>query len=127
MAERWNLEQLRLFVRVAELRSFSAVAREQRKAQSAVSSAIALLEADLGVGLFDRSSGRQPRLSESGAALLGGGARLAPRRTAGASRAVAGGAFRGALACDRLGLQGKSSSGAQARRKRASKQCTTGG
>ncbi|MHC6227716.1 LysR family transcriptional regulator [Pseudomonas sp. X10] len=70
MAEHWNLEQLRLFVRVAELRSFSAVAREQRKAQSAVSSAIALLEADLGVTLFERSSGRQPRLTEKGAALL---------------------------------------------------------
>lgn len=48
MAEQWNLEQLRTFLRVAELRSFSAVAREQRKAQSAISSAIALLETDLG-------------------------------------------------------------------------------
>ncbi|MBC3422417.1 MULTISPECIES: LysR family transcriptional regulator [unclassified Pseudomonas] len=70
MAEQWNLEQLRLFVQVAELRSFSAVARAQRKAQSAVSNAIALLEADLGVTLFERSSGRQPRLTESGEALL---------------------------------------------------------
>lgn len=70
MAEQWNLEQLRMFVRVAELRSFSAVAREQRKAQSAVSNGIALLEADLGVTLFERSSGRQPRLSEAGATLL---------------------------------------------------------
>src|SRR5476649_1638638 len=66
----WNLDQLRLFVSVAEQRSFSAVARDQRKAQSAVSSAIALLEADLGVNLFDRSSGRQPRLTEAGSALL---------------------------------------------------------
>ncbi|MGH8440271.1 MAG: LysR family transcriptional regulator, partial [Pseudomonas sp.] len=70
MAEQWNLEQLRLFVGVAEQRSFSAVARTQRKAQSAVSTAIALLEADLGVTLFERSSGRQPRLTEAGAALL---------------------------------------------------------
>ena len=70
MAEQWSLDQLRLFLRVAELRSFSAVAREQRKAQSAISNAIALLEADLGVTLFERSSGRQPRLTESGAALL---------------------------------------------------------
>ena len=52
MAEHWNLEQLRTFLRVAELRSFSAVAREQRKAQSAISSAIALLETDLGLTLF---------------------------------------------------------------------------
>lgn len=66
----WNLEQMRLFVRVAEQRSFSAVARDMRRAQSAVSSSIALLESDLGVGLFERSSGRQPRLTEAGAALL---------------------------------------------------------
>ncbi|WP_422420683.1 LysR family transcriptional regulator [Pseudomonas sp. GZD-222] len=70
MAEQWNLEQLQLFVGVAEQRSFSAVARTQRKAQSAVSNAIALLEADLGVTLFERSSGRQPRLTEAGATLL---------------------------------------------------------
>lgn len=66
----WNLDQLQLFVRTAECRSFSAVARETGRAQSAVSTAIALLEADLGVPLFDRSSGRQPRLTEAGAALL---------------------------------------------------------
>jgi DNA-binding transcriptional LysR family regulator len=66
----WNLEQMRLFVSVAEQRSFSAVARDMRRAQSAVSSAIALLESDLGVSLFERSSGRQPRLTEAGTALL---------------------------------------------------------
>ncbi|WP_026144872.1 LysR family transcriptional regulator [Pseudomonas asplenii] len=66
----WNLEQMRLFVDVAEQRSFSAVARQQRKAQSAVSSAIALLEDDLGVLLFERSSGRQPRLTAAGESLL---------------------------------------------------------
>ena len=70
MNMQWNLEQLRLFVSVAELRSFSAVARQQRKAQSAISNAIALLEEDLGVSLFERSSGRQPKLSEAGSALL---------------------------------------------------------
>lgn len=66
----WNLEQIRLFVSVAEQRSFSAVARDLQRAQSAVSNAIALLEADLGVSLFERSSGRQPRLTEAGSALL---------------------------------------------------------
>ena len=66
----WNLEQLRLFVGVAEMRSFSALARRLGRAQSAVSGAIALLEADLGVLLFERSSGRQPRLTPAGAALL---------------------------------------------------------
>ena len=70
MSVQWNLEQMRLFVSVAEQRSFSAVARDQRKAQSAVSSGIALLEADLGVSLFDRSSGREPRLTEAGTVLL---------------------------------------------------------
>ena len=39
MSMQWNLEQLRVFVAVAEQRSFSAVARQQRKAQSAISSA----------------------------------------------------------------------------------------
>lgn len=66
----WNLEQIRLFVSVAEQRSFSAVARQSKRAQSAVSSAIASLEADLGVILFDRSSGRQPQLTAAGSALL---------------------------------------------------------
>lgn len=70
MNMQWSLEQLHLFVSVAEQRSFSAVARDQRKAQSAVSSSIALLEEDLGVSLFDRSSGRQPKLTEAGTALL---------------------------------------------------------
>lgn len=70
MSVQWNLEQMRLFVSVAEQRSFSAVARDQRKAQSAVSTGIALLEADLGLSLFERSSGRQPRLTEAGSVLL---------------------------------------------------------
>ncbi|WP_439860734.1 LysR family transcriptional regulator [Pseudomonas sp. MBLB4136] len=66
----WNLEQIRLFISVAEGRSFSAVARQMNRAQSAVSTAIAQLEADLGVQLFARSSGRQPQLTEAGASLL---------------------------------------------------------
>jgi DNA-binding transcriptional LysR family regulator len=66
----WNLEQIRLFISVAEGRSFSAVARRMNRAQSAVSTAIAQLEADLGVQLFARSSGRQPLLTEAGASLL---------------------------------------------------------
>jgi len=66
----WNLEQIRLFVGVAEGQSFSAVARQMNRAQSAVSTAIAMLETDLGVLLFERSSGRQPRLTVAGASLL---------------------------------------------------------
>ena len=52
----WNLDQLQLFVRTAESRSFSAAARQTGRAQSAVSTAIALLESDLGVTLFERST-----------------------------------------------------------------------
>ena len=59
MSVQWNLDQMRLFVSVAEQRSFSAVARGQRKAQTAVSDGIALLEADLGGSLVERSSGEQ--------------------------------------------------------------------
>ncbi|WP_285960634.1 LysR family transcriptional regulator [Pseudomonas tohonis] len=66
----WNLEQIRLFVSVAEGQSFSSAARRLNRAQSAVSSSIALLEADLGVTLFERSSGRQPRLTAAGGTLL---------------------------------------------------------
>jgi len=66
----WNLDHIRLFVGVAEAQSFSAAARRLNRAQSAVSNAIAMLEADLGVVLFERSSGRQPRLTTAGASLL---------------------------------------------------------
>ena len=55
----WSLEQIRLFVSVADGQSFSAVGRQIQRAQSAVSNAIAMLETDLGVRLFERSSGRQ--------------------------------------------------------------------
>lgn len=67
---RWNLEQLQVFLSVAEGQSFSSVGRRMNRAQSAVSTAIAMLETDLGVLLFERSSGRQPRLTAAGTALL---------------------------------------------------------
>jgi len=50
---------------VAERGSFSAAARVLGKAQAAVSTAMANLEVDLGVTLFDRS-GRLPRLTLAG-------------------------------------------------------------
>ncbi|WP_323016766.1 LysR family transcriptional regulator [Castellaniella sp.] len=65
----WNLDQLRQFVATAELGSISAAARQLGKVQSAVSTAIALLEADLGVVLFDRS-GHRAVLSDAGQLLL---------------------------------------------------------
>jgi DNA-binding transcriptional LysR family regulator len=64
-----NPDSLRAFVLAAELGSFSAAARQMRKAQSAVSTAIANLEVDAGVELFDRR-GRSPILTEEGRSLL---------------------------------------------------------
>ncbi|MGB6243106.1 MAG: LysR family transcriptional regulator [Castellaniella sp.] len=65
----WNLDQLRQFVATAEQGSISAASRQLGKAQSAVSTAIGLLEADLGVMLFDRS-GHRAILSDAGQLLL---------------------------------------------------------
>ncbi|WP_412180512.1 helix-turn-helix domain-containing protein, partial [Variovorax paradoxus] len=65
----WTVDQLRQFVTTADCGSFSAAARRLGKAQSAVSTAIGLLEADLGVALFDRSR-RNAQLSEAGQVLL---------------------------------------------------------
>ncbi|MCW3481954.1 LysR family transcriptional regulator [Neisseriaceae bacterium JH1-16] len=63
-------ESLQAFAEAAAQGSFSAAARRLGKSQSTVSEAIANLEIDLGVALFDRSS-RQPVLTEAGRALLG--------------------------------------------------------
>lgn len=60
---------LTAFMLAAELGSFSAAARRMGKVQSAVSTAIANLEIDTGVTLFDRS-GRLPVLTDEGRALL---------------------------------------------------------
>jgi len=64
-----SLDALLMFVEAATLGSFSAAARKLNKQQSTVSEAIANLEIDLGVTLFDRST-RRPTLSEHGYALL---------------------------------------------------------
>ncbi|MGL4251840.1 MAG: LysR family transcriptional regulator [Aeromonas sp.] len=60
-----SLEQLRALLAAAQAGSFSAAARQLGKAQSVVSTAIANLEIDLGLELFDRS-GRYPVLTEAG-------------------------------------------------------------
>lgn len=65
----WTLEQLRQFVAAAEAGSFSAAARRLGRAQSAVSTSVGLLEADLGVELFDRSR-RNATLTAAGAVIL---------------------------------------------------------
>ena len=61
-----SLEQFKALLAAAETGSFSAAARRLGKAQSVVSTAIANLEIDLGLELFDRS-GRYPVLTEAGA------------------------------------------------------------
>lgn len=61
----WTLEQLRVFVLSVEKGGFSAAARARGSAQSAVSTAVSLLEADLGLTLFDRST-RSPKLTSAG-------------------------------------------------------------
>lgn len=60
-----KLMQLRVFVRLAERRSFSAVGRDLRMTQSAVSKAITTLERVLGARLVNRST-RSVSLTETG-------------------------------------------------------------
>jgi DNA-binding transcriptional LysR family regulator len=67
---RHSPEALTAFAEAATLGSFSAAARKLGKSQSTVSSAIANLEIDLGITLFDRSS-RKPALTEHGRVMLG--------------------------------------------------------
>ena len=78
----FSLDQLQMFVQAVHSGSFSAAARKLGKTQSTVSTAIAHLEADLGVRLFNRS-GRYPQLTEAGRQVLGHaqGQRLSERAT----------------------------------------------
>ena len=69
MLDALSLDQLRIFVAAADEASFSAAGRRLGRAQSVISQAVANLEAQLGVVLFDRA-GRYPRLTASGEMLL---------------------------------------------------------
>jgi DNA-binding transcriptional LysR family regulator len=62
-------EVLQAFVQAATQGSFSAAARKLGKSQSTISAAVASLEIDLDVVLFDRSS-RKPSLTPAGHVLL---------------------------------------------------------
>lgn len=66
---RYSPESLEAFLQAVETGSFSAAARKLKKSQSTISSAIANLEADLGVTLFDRHA-RQPTLTSHGQRVL---------------------------------------------------------
>ena len=65
-----TLDQLRVFLAVTDSGSFAGAARKLGRATSVVSYAIANLEGQLGVSLFDRDSTRKPRLTEAGRAVL---------------------------------------------------------
>lgn len=65
-----TLDQLLVFRTVADAGSFSAAARKLNRAQSVISYAIANLEAQLELKLFDRAATREPQLTEAGQAML---------------------------------------------------------
>jgi DNA-binding transcriptional LysR family regulator len=65
----FSFDQLQMFTQIVQCGSFSAAARKLGKTQSTVSAAIANLEIDLDVQLFDRSN-RNPVLTEAGRRLL---------------------------------------------------------
>jgi DNA-binding transcriptional LysR family regulator len=67
--EPFSFDQLRVFLAVVDHGSFSGAARNLRRAQSAVSYAIANLEGQLRVSLFQRFNQR-PALTHAGRALL---------------------------------------------------------
>ncbi len=73
-----SYESLEAFVTAAETGSFTSAARKLSKAQSTISTLIGNLEIDWDIQLFDRS-GKYPKLTEEGGAMLGD-ARLAMAR-----------------------------------------------
>jgi DNA-binding transcriptional LysR family regulator len=69
MLDALTLDQLRTFIAAADAGSFTAAGRKLGRAQSVVSQTLANLENQLDVMLFERT-GRSPRLTEQGQALL---------------------------------------------------------
>ncbi len=65
-----TLDQLRVLLTVVDVGSFAGAARKLRRATSVISYAIANLEAQLGVLLFDRKSTRKPQLTDAGRTVL---------------------------------------------------------
>ena len=61
-----TLDQLRVFLTVADVGSFAGAARRLNRATSVISYTVANLEAQLGALLFDRTSTRKPQLTEAG-------------------------------------------------------------
>lgn len=65
-----TFDQLRVFLTVVEEGSLAGAGRRLRRATSAISYAIANLEAQLGLPLFERETTRRPRLTMAGEAVL---------------------------------------------------------
>lgn len=71
-----TLDQLQVFLAVAEHGSFSAAARQMNRAQSVISYTMSNLENQLEVTLFERNGARQPKLTEAGRAMLADARRI---------------------------------------------------
>ncbi len=69
MIGKLTLDQLRVLVTIADTGSFSAAGRKLRRAQSAISQAVATLEAIHSIALFDRA-GHRPLITEAGRMLV---------------------------------------------------------
>ncbi|MEQ8771530.1 MAG: LysR family transcriptional regulator, partial [Erythrobacter sp.] len=65
-----GIDQIRIFLAVAEHGSFGGAARAMGRAVSAISYGIAQLEAQLAVTLFEREGSRRPVLTEAGEGLM---------------------------------------------------------
>src|SRR6202161_528076 len=76
MIESLTLDQIRIFLAVADAGSFSKAAKKLNRAQSAVTYGIQKLEAQIGIPLFDRAAYRAA-LTEAGRRLLLWARRLA--------------------------------------------------
>jgi DNA-binding transcriptional LysR family regulator len=73
-----TLDQLRVLVAVADTGSFTAAARRTHRVQSAVSHAVAAVEAQVGARLFDRTT-RSARLTPAGEAFVAEARRVCAR------------------------------------------------
>lgn len=65
-----TLDQLQVFLAIAESGSFSAAGRQLNRAQSVISYTVANLEAQLDLKLFERTGTREPTLTADGRAML---------------------------------------------------------
>jgi DNA-binding transcriptional LysR family regulator len=81
MLDSLTLDQIRIFLAVADTGSFSKAAKQLNRAQSALTYGIQKLEAQFGIPLFDRTSYR-PALTEAGRALLPRARRIAEETNA---------------------------------------------